>query len=140
MESDSYELFFDGCSKGNPGRSGAGAVLYKNNNELATNSLFIGDKETNNSAEYNGLIIGLEMAIKYNIKNLVVKGDSLLVIQQMTGKYQVKSNSLLQLYTNVKKLEKLFTKVVYQHVYRHDNKRADELANASIVDVTTTYL
>jgi len=128
-----YELYFDGCSKGNPGRSGAGAVLYKNNNELATNSLFIGDKETNNSAEYNGLIIGLELAIKYNIKNLVVKGDSLLVIQQMTGKYQVKSSTLLQLYTKVKMLEKLFTSIVYQHVYRNDNKRADELANAAIV-------
>jgi len=100
---------------------------------LATNSLFIGDKETNNSAEYNGLIIGLELAIKYNIKNLVVKGDSLLVIQQMTGKYQVKSNTLLQLYIKVKMLEKLFTSIVYQHVYRNDNKRADELANAAIV-------
>jgi len=133
MENDMYELYFDGCSKGNPGRSGAGAVLYKNNNELATNSLFIGDKETNNSAEYNGLIIGLELAIKYNIKNLVVKGDSLLVIQQMTGKYQVKSNTLLQLYIKVKMLEKLFTSIIYQHVYRNDNKRADELANAAIV-------
>jgi ribonuclease HI len=133
MANDMYELYFDGCSKGNPGRSGAGAVLYKNNNELATNSLFIGDKETNNSAEYNGLIIGLELAIKYNIKNLVVKGDSLLVIQQMTGKYQVKSNTLLQLYIKVKMLEKLFTSIVYQHVYRNDNKRADELANAAIV-------
>lgn len=133
MANDMYELYFDGCSKGNPGRSGAGAVLYKNNNELATNSLFIGDKETNNSAEYNGLIIGLELAIKYNIKNLVVKGDSLLVIQQMTGKYQVKSSTLLQLYTKVKMLEKLFTSIVYQHVYRNDNKRADELANAAIV-------
>lgn len=133
MANDMYELYFDGCSKGNPGRSGAGAVLYKNNNELATNSLFVGDKETNNSAEYNGLIIGLELAIKYNIKNLVVKGDSLLVIQQMIGKYQVKSSTLLQLYTKVKMLEKLFTSIVYQHVYRNDNKRADELANAAIV-------
>ena len=43
-----YTLFFDGCSKGNPGRAGAGAVLYKNQVEVYADSLFVGEKETNN--------------------------------------------------------------------------------------------
>ena len=129
---DMYAVYFDGCSKGNPGRAGAGAVLYKNNNELDSKSLFIGDKETNNAAEYNGLIIGLTMAINNTIKEVTVYGDSLLVIQQMTGKYKVKSDTLLKLYATSKELEKQFTKIEYRHVYRNDNKRADELANASL--------
>jgi ribonuclease HI len=126
---DKYELYFDGCSKGNPGRAGAGSVIYKNNNEIFANSLFIGDEETNNVAEYTGLIMGLEVAIKNNIKVLNVKGDSLLVIQQMTGKYQVKSDNLCKLYKRAKVLEKCFISIDYQHVYRKDNKRADELSN-----------
>lgn len=129
---DQYELFFDGCSKGNPGPAGAGAVLYKNNNELDAKSLFIGEKETNNVAEYTGLMIGLTMAIDNGIKELVIKGDSLLVIQQMKGVYKVKCDHLAKLYGRVKELEKQFTRIEYQHVYRKENKRADQLSNCSL--------
>ena len=72
------------------------------------------------------------MAINNTIKEVTVYGDSLLVIQQMTGKYKVKSDTLLKLYATSKELEKQFTKIEYRHVYRNDNKRADELANASL--------
>lgn len=129
MNNDNYEMYFDGCSKGNPGRAGAGSVIYKNNNELFANVLFVSEHDTNNVAEYTGLIMGLEVAIKNNIKDLIVKGDSLLVIQQMNGKYQVKSDNLIKLYKRAKELEKCFNSIHYYHVYRKDNKRADELSN-----------
>ena len=130
--SDTYSLYFDGCSKGNPGKSGAGAVIYKNNMEVFSISIFVGEKETNNVAEYNGLLIGLKEAIKLNIKELEVKGDSLLVIKQMIGEYQVKAPALLKLYTEAKKMTKYFNKITFNHVYRKDNKRADELSNQGL--------
>ena len=79
-----YKLNFDGCSKGNPGLSGAGAVLYKHEQEIWNESYFVGDNCTNNQAEYAGLILGLNQAISLHIKELIVEGDSLLVINQMS--------------------------------------------------------
>jgi ribonuclease HI len=133
------QLYFDGCSKGNPGKAGAGAVIYKNDiisleNELYSHSKFVGARETNNTAEYTGLIIGLKDAINLNIKNLIVKGDSMLVIKQMQGIYQVKSPSLLKLFQEAKTLERHFETVSYQHIYRKDNKKADHLANIGAED------
>jgi probable phosphoglycerate mutase len=127
-----YLMQFDGCSKGNPGKAGSGAVIYKNKSEIWGKSLFIGDKNTNNEAEYMGLIIGLEEAINIGIKDLYVEGDSLLVIKQMKGLYKVKAENLYKLYEKAKKLEKQFTSVSYNHVYRDKNKRADELSNMAL--------
>ena len=126
---DTYSLYFDGCSKGNPGKAGAGAVIYKNNMEIFSISIFVGEKETNNVAEYSGLIIGLKEAVKLTIKNLEVKGDSQLVIRQMKGEYKVNAPSLIKLFQEAKTFQKQFDKITFTHVYRTENKRADELAN-----------
>lgn len=127
-----YKLNFDGCSKGNPGLAGAGAVIYYLNKEIWSLDFFVGEMYTNNHAEYAGLIIGLQHAISMNIKYLKVEGDSLLVINHMKGIYKCKSSNLLDLYEKVKELESSFIKIEYCHVLRNANKRADELANISI--------
>jgi len=129
-----FKLQFDGCSKGNPGLAGAGAVIYQGSEEIWASSLFIGEKITNNHAEYTGLIIGLKQAIEMNIKVLMVEGDSMLVINQMTGLYQVKSQSLLNLYNKSKELESKFDEIYFTHIYRNKNSRADELSNIAIKD------
>jgi len=129
---DEYVLFFDGCSKGNPGLAGAGAVIYKNGTEIYNESIFVGLKETNNKAEYTGLLIGLTEAIRRNIKTLKVKGDSELVIKQMKGQYKVSSPNIQGIYQDAKKLQKQFHKISFEHVYREHNKRADELSNQGI--------
>ena len=129
-----FRLQFDGCSKGNPGLSGAGAVIYQGSEEIWASSLFIGEKITNNFAEYSGLILGLEQAIKMNIKVLMVEGDSMLVINQVTGLYKVKSESLLNLYKKAKELEGQFDEIYFAHIYRNKNSRADELSNIAIKD------
>jgi ribonuclease HI len=128
-----YVLFFDGCSKGNPGKAGCGAVIYENNVEVFSKAVFVGKKETNNYAEYMGLIVGLENAIIKNIKVLTVKGDSMLVIKQMNGLYKVKSPNLIPLFEFAKQLETKFDKITFLHVYRNDNKRADELSNIALL-------
>ena len=113
---EEYLLQFDGCSKGNPGKAGSGAVIYKNKNEIWGKSLFIGDKNTNNEAEYIGLIIGLEEATNMGIKKLYVEGDSLLVIKQMKGEYKVKAENLYKLYElyELYKLNLLF--IIYKYI------------------------
>jgi ribonuclease HI len=129
-----HTMYFDGCSKGNPGLAGAGAVIYTNHEETWSGSSFVGIHSTNNEAEYAGLILGLQKASEMNIKNLFVKGDSQLIIYQMTGKYKCNSPNLLPLYLSAKKLEEQFEKIEYKHVLRNLNHRADELSNIAIMD------
>ena len=131
-----YTLKFDGCCKGNPGPAGAGAVLYKNNNEIACVYRYVGDKATNNIAEYHGLIIGLEKARELGIKDLAVMGDSKLIIQQMKGEFKVSSQNIVGLHKTALSLSKLFDEITYEHIYRKDNVRADELANIGLQSKT----
>jgi ribonuclease HI len=132
--SSEYVLNFDGASKGNPGLSGAGMVIYKNGLEIWSSCKFIGYK-TNNQAEYSGLIFGLKGALDLKITNLSVLGDSLLVINQVTGLYKVKSDSLLELHKEVLDLKSQFNFIEFNHVYRENNKRADELSNLALENI-----
>jgi ribonuclease HI len=127
-----YLLQFDGCSKGNPGRSGAGAVIYNYEKEIWGKSVFVGNKNTNNEAEYNGLILGLTEAKNMGINHLSVEGDSLLVIKQMRDEYKVKSDKLLELYKKAKELANSFETISFNHIYRNNNKRADVLSNLAL--------
>ena len=131
-----YCMMFDGCSKGNPGPAGAGAVIYANNMEIWSRAIYVGNKETNNLAEYTGLLLGLNEAARRNIRVITVKGDSEVVIKQMLGKYKVKSENLLDIYEQAKALEPHFDKIDYIHVYRHLNTRADALSNEGLAKIT----
>lgn len=126
-----YVLHFDGCSKGNPGPSGIGAVISKLDIEEWCGWQYIG-KKTNNQSEYSALILGLNEAISRNIKELQVYGDSLLVINQVTGKFKVNNVLLQELHKEVIKLSKNFDYIAFNHVYRDKNKRADELSNLGL--------
>lgn len=128
-----FRLQFDGCSKSNPGLAGAGAVIYNlTNDEIWNGSEFVGTNVTNNHAEYMGLIIGLKQAKEMKIKQLIVEGDSMLVIKQINGEYKVKSLHLIELYNEAKLLAKGFDCIYYKHIYRNNNKRADELSNIAV--------
>ena len=125
-----HSLYFDGCSKGNPGKAGAGFVIYENDIEIYSESKFLGT-QTNNFAEYSGLLLGLKKAKEMDITELNVYGDSMLVIKQMNGEYKVKAAGLLTLYNLAKQYSNKMN-VTFQHVYRDKNARADELANDAI--------
>jgi ribonuclease HI len=127
-----YSLYFDGCSKGNPGPSGIGAVIYKNGDEISASCENIGNR-TNNESEYCALIIGLEEAIKLGITSLCVYGDSLLVINQANKVYKVKNENLLVLYEKFRALKCKFKYITFTHIYRTHNKRADQLANMGLI-------
>jgi ribonuclease HI len=127
-----YSLYFDGASRKNPGPASFGGVIYnESGEEFDTYYKFIGTA-TNNVAEYCGLLAGLHRARELNIKELKVFGDSNLIIQQVTGKWKVKNDNLRAIYNQIKEVEPFFTVITYQHVYRKDNKRADQLANIAL--------
>lgn len=131
-----YVMNFDGSSKGNPGLAGAGVVIYKNNEEYWSTCKFVGYK-TNNQSEYSALIIGLKEALNQGINTLCVYGDSLLVINQVNGLFCVKSPLLVELYNEAIELKKQFKYIEFNHVYREYNKRADELSNLALENITT---
>ena len=126
-----YVLHFDGCSKGNPGPAGIGAVLSKSGSEEWCGCQFIGNR-TNNQSEYSALILGLKEALSRNIKQLQVYGDSLLVINQVTGQFKVKNSLLQELNKEAMELIAKFDYIVFNHVYREFNKRADQLSNLAL--------
>lgn len=134
-----YVLHFDGCSKGNPGHSGIGAVIYESDKEYWFSCKYIGNNMTNNESEYYALIFGLESALQHKIYNLTVCGDSLLVINQVNGIYKVKNERLFGLYDKVMKLKSKFTYIDFNHVYRNKNKRADELSNLALEFMEDEY-
>ncbi len=130
-----YSLYFDGASKGNPGKSGSAAVLYQDVKEIANVGKYIGPRKTNNEAEYMGLIFGLILCIQLHIKNIKVYGDSQLVIKQMRGEYAVKNERLKKLHEDVRKLMTEFESVSFEHVRREKNARADQLANEAVANL-----
>lgn len=126
-----YILRFDGASRGNPGQSGAGAVLYKNDKEIWSVSRNLGI-QTNNYAECFAMTLGIDKASQLGIKNLIVEGDSMLIINQLKGKWKIKNNDLKNLHLSIVEKLKHFDSIIYKHIYRKYNSRADELANIGI--------
>jgi len=124
-------LFFDGACRGNPGPASYGAVIYDHSKEVTTCCNYIGTA-TNNIAEYSGLYHGLLMCIEHGIDKIDVYGDSLLVINQMLGKWKVKSNNLTPIYQKIQSLLPQFTSISFHHIPRNKNKRADQLANEAL--------
>ena len=129
-----YTLNFDGCSKGNPGYAGIGIVIYKNGEEIHSASKFIGIK-TNNQSEYAAVIFGLEEALRLNIPQISILGDSLLVINQINGVYKVKTEHLIELYQTAIELKDRFQYIEFNHVLRDQNKRADKLSNIALLQI-----
>ena len=125
-----YVMRFDGASRGNPGEAGAGAVIYENDTEIWTTSRYLG-KQTNNYAECFAMVLGIEEAYNRGIRNLLVEGDSMLIINQLKGKWQIKNKDLKMLHLSIALILKSFNSIIYNHIYRNFNSRADELANLS---------
>jgi len=123
-------LYTDGASKGNPGKAGAGAVLITSNGkEILAESKFLGIK-TNNEAEYEALLLGIEICQSLNIdtRNVNLRADSQLMVKQLTGNYKARNEGIKKLYEKAKK----FQFKTIEHVYREHNKRADELSNIGV--------
>lgn len=127
---NNWLLHSDGASRGNPGPSGAGAVLYNPKGEVMAEISRPLGQATNNEAEYAGLIWGLKAALEIGgIKSLTVKMDSELIARQLNGVYRVKNERLRPLYEEAQKLLASFAHYRIVHVRRELNAVADALAS-----------
>ncbi len=119
----------DGGSRGNPGPSGYGAVVENPEGAVVARlSRFLG-LQTNNYAEYSGLLAVLEWALANGARHMRVVSDSELMVKQMKGQYKVKSPGLLPLWQEARRLSRQLDGFEMRHTLRGGNKEADQLAN-----------
>jgi ribonuclease HI len=121
-------IFFDGASKGNPGRSGAGGIIYLPNGSKESFSWGLGIK-TNNQAEVLSLLKACQLARKRNPKEIVVFGDSELLIKALRKNKRFNDPALNKQMTRVIRLLKEIPSVQIFHILRELNSEADSLAN-----------
>jgi ribonuclease HI len=121
----------DGGCRGNPGPGAAAAVVRQEGEILTKHSKFFGSQVTNNVAEYEGLIMALDLASKVTNDEITCFLDSELIVKQLMGEYRVKNQKLLPLFLKVQKLQDNFNTIKYKHVSREDNfqKIVDEMLN-----------
>lgn len=130
--SSTFRLFTDGASRGNPGVSGGGAVLYSpEGNAIAHVQEYLGVR-TCNYAEYVAVLRGLIVARALCIRNLHVYSDSELLVRQVNGVYGIHVHSLRTLHHAVKDKLRNFDECTFVHVRRDLNSVADQLANGAI--------
>jgi probable phosphoglycerate mutase len=121
--------YFDGGARSNPGPAGYGVSIVDDNGAVLAELHGSLGVATNNVAEYNGLIAALQWAIDHDVAALTVKGDSLLIIEQMRGNYKVKNEGLKPLHMKARMLVMQIGNVKFEHVPREQNTEADRLSN-----------
>ena len=126
--------YTDGGSRGNPGPAGYGVVVVGDDGEVVAELKGALGVTTNNVAEYEGLLAALRYAIEQGYRELRVRSDSLLLVQQMKGVYRVKHPGLQPLHQEASCLAARVGRVVFEHVARSLNARADALANQAMDD------
>mgnify|MGYP001054768117 CR=1 FL=1 len=127
-----WVLNTDGGARGNPGPAGSGFVLKDQSGaRVCSGGRYIG-VTTNNRAEYDALIWGLESARASGCRAVEVRMDSELIVRQMTGRYRVKNEGLKESYARARELVRAFDDVRFVHVPRSDNAEADRLANEAM--------
>ena len=126
-----YQLYCDGASRSNPGDASIGISILLDGKEVHTISKKIGIA-TNNEAEYQALIDGLNYCVDNSIKEIEVFLDSNLVVEQVNKNFKVKAGNLKVLNSKVDDLIQEFDFIEINHVYREENKRADQLANMAL--------
>jgi ribonuclease HI len=122
----------DGGSRGNPGPAGYGAVIEDSQGAVVARlSDYLG-RQTNNFAEYKGLLSVLAWAGEHHVKRLRVVSDSELMVKQMKGQYKVASPGLRPLWEEAKRLAGKLERFEMRHTLRGGNQEADRLANEAM--------
>ena len=122
----------DGGARGNPGPAGYGVVIQDEaGRKIAALSQYLGH-QTNNFAEYQGLIAALEYAVQHGQKALKVISDSELLVRQIKGIYKVKNATLQELHGRAKQLIAQLDWFSIDHALREHNQEADDLANQAM--------
>lgn len=127
-------LYADGSCKGNPGEGGAGAVIKDEQGKTVSHLKRYLGPVTNNIAEYQALIMGLQEAQTLGSREVEIYLDSELVVNQINGVYRVRDSKLKVLEGEVRKLLRPFAHWVIRHIPREENREADRLAREAVRD------
>lgn len=132
MKNKKLEIYIDGGARGNPGPAGVGVVvLDAGGKKIKDVSKYIGET-TNNIAEYNALLYGLEEALILRADEIKINLDSELVAKQLNGEYRVKNSDIKPLFERALNMLKSFKHSEINHIERSKNKEADKLVNKAI--------
>lgn len=127
-----HVLQADGAARGNPGPAGAGAVLYGPDGAPIAELRRALGTATNNRAEYEAVVMGLEEARRRGVEDLLVRLDSELIVRQLRGQYRIRNEALRPLAQRALRLLGEFRSVSVEHVPRELNTHADRLANEAV--------
>ena len=126
----------DGGARGNPGPAGYGVVLEdEKGRPVAELRKYLG-RQTNNFAEYSGLLAALEYAVAHGYSAIEVLSDSELLVKQIKGIYKVRNEGLRPLYERAQQYLRGMDHFAIRHVRREQNKEADRLANLAMDEGT----
>ena len=127
-----HTAHIDGGARGNPGPAGYGVVIHDaSGRKIAELSEYVGH-QTNNYAEYQGLLAALGYAHANGIKALKIVSDSELMVRQMKGIYKVRHPGLRKLYDEAQQLVRKLEHFEIRHALREHNRDADRLANEAM--------
>ena len=132
MKNKRLIIYTDGGSRGNPGPAGIGVVILDAAKKKVKDSYKYIGETTNNIAEYNALIHGLEEALLLKADEVTVKIDSELIVKQLNGEYRVKDSDIKPLFEKAISILKQFRGFEIKHIERSKNKEADKLVNKAI--------
>jgi ribonuclease HI len=129
-------MYGDGGSRGNPGPSASGVVIYdlvdgEEGEKIIEFGKYIGIA-TNNQAEYTSIILGLKKAKELGCESLDVRLDSELAVKQLNGEYRVKNAALAKLFIEIHNIRHTFKHIRFTHVRREFNKEADAMVNLAL--------
>lgn len=129
-------IFTDGASRGNPGQAAAGFVIQTDDGVIwSENGVYL-DVVTNNVAEYSAVKLALKKLatdfINWLPAKVLVKADSLLIVEQLSGRYKIRNSKLKVFFDEIKSLEEKVGEVRYLHIPREKNFLADRLANQAL--------
>ena len=132
VDNNSYIVYTDGASRGNPGKSGIGVVIKDSSQKTIHQIKRYYPRLTNNQAEYQALILALEFICENNIKKASFFTDSQLLSNQINGNWKVKHPEIIKLNKDALKLTSKLQEFSISYIPREKNSEADSLANAAI--------
>ena len=125
-------VYCDGAARGNPGPAGIGAAVFSPDGTLLAEVAEGIGVATNNVAEYRAALAGLLRAHDLGGREVLVRADSKLLVEQLSGRWRVKNPTLIRLHQEARALMREFDRVSFEHVPRAKNKVADKLANRGV--------
>lgn len=128
-------IYTDGGARGNPGPAGIGVVIKNSEDEVLEEYKEHIGETTNNQAEYQAVVKGLELALPYKPEEVEVRLDSELVTNQINGEFKLKNPDFQVWFIKIHNYKQQFKKIKFKHIRREQNQEADKLVNEALDEI-----